>query len=366
MATHVDEGLLADLWDEESPAAARRRRRRRLRRVLVGLVACLVALALVPLTGLLVLERRLSGNITRIDGVFDGLTHRPAEPAGAAGQALDVLVIGTDRRSSVPTTGSDAGAAAWVPGAQRSDALMLLHVAADRRSAVVVSIPRDTWVVVPGYGMSKVNAAFSYGGPRLAVETVELLTSVRIDHVAIVDWAGFAALVDAVGGIDVTVPETVTDSARGITWQAGEHRLDGRAALDYVGQRYGLARGDLDRVARQQVVLRTLMAGALHQEMRKDPRMLYDFLDTVTRHLSVDAGWSTREMVRLAVSLRDFRSADLAYLTMPVAGTGREGSQSVVYADERAASGLWGALVADETASWVADHRARLTPGVVS
>ena len=119
----------------------------------------------------------------------------------------------------------------------------------------------------------------------------------RIDHLAVIDWSGFEALIDAVGGIDVTVPETVTDSARDVTWTAGVHLLDGKQALAYVGQRYGLPHGDLDRVARQQVVLRTLMQDALHQEMRKDPRMLYDFLDTVTKHLSIDSDWSTKDLL---------------------------------------------------------------------
>ena len=355
--------LLQDLGGETEELP--RRRRRRLTRTLVVVAGCLLALAMVPLGAALYLEHRLSGNVTRIPGVFDGLTHRPDRASGPAGGALNILVIGTDRRSDVPTTGRDARAAEWLPGAQRSDALMLLHLDADRRGASLISIPRDTWVNVPGYGMNKVNAAFSLSGPSLAIQTVEYLTGVRIDHLAVVDWSGFEALIDAVGGIDVTVPETVVDSARGVTWEAGVHRLDGARALAYVGQRYGLARGDLDRVARQQVVLRTLMQESLHQEMRRDPRMLYGFLDIVTRHLSIDDGWSTRDLLELVVSMRDFRSAGLTYLTMPVSGFGTERGQSVVYADRRASRALWGAVIADEVDAWAARHQRRLTPAVV-
>lgn len=351
---------LGGLVDDAPP------RRRRWKRALIGMAVCLCAVASVPFGGALYLEHRLSGNVSRIPGVFDGLTDRPARPAGPAADAVNILVIGTDRRSDRPTTGSRARAAAWIPGAQRSDAVMILHIAADRRSASIISIPRDTWVNVPGYGMNKINAAFSLAGPSRAVQTVEHLTAVRIDHLAVIDWAGFEALIDAVGGIDVTVPATVTDSARDVRWAAGVHHLGGAAALQYVGQRYGLPNGDLDRVARQQVVLRTLMQEALRQEMRTDPRMLYDFLDTVTRHLSVDAGWSTREMLRLIVSMRGFRSYSLTYLTMPVAGFGTERGQSVVYADERAARDLWGAVIGDELDEWSARHPHRLTPAVVS
>jgi LCP family protein required for cell wall assembly len=356
--------LLEDLGGQVETAPPRRRRR--LLHALVGALVCLTLLAMVPVGVAIWLEHRLSSNVDRIPGVFDGLTDRPARASGPAGDAVNILVVGTDRRSDVPTTGSDARAASWIPGAQRSDALMILHIAADRRSASVVSIPRDTWVNVPGYGMQKINAAFSYSGPSLAIATVEQLTSVRIDHLAVVDWAGFEALVDTVGGIDVTIPATVADSARGVVWRAGLHHLDGAAALDYVGQRYGLPNGDLDRVARQQVVLRTLMQDSLHQEMRKDPRQLYDFLDTVTRHLSVDDDWSTRDMLALVVSMRSFRSSALTYLTMPVAGFGTEGGQSVVYADRRAARRLWSAVITDEVDDWAVRHQARLTPAVVS
>ena len=323
--------LLEDLGGVVESRTPRPRRRRRGVRALLGALVCLLVLGSIPLGIAIYVQHRLSSNISRIAGVFDGLTDRPARPPGPAGEALNILVLGTDRRSDVATTGSAARAASWIPGAQRSDTVMVLHISADRRSASIVSIPRDTWVLVPGYGMNKINAAFSLSGPSLAIQTVELLTGVRIDHLAVIDWDGFEALVDSVGGIEVTVPETVTDSARDVRWSAGVHHLDGAAALAYVGQRYGLPNGDLDRVARQQVVLRTLLQASLHQEMRTDPRMLYDFLDTVTRHLSVDDDWSTRDLVRLALSMRDFRSGDLTYLTMPVAGFGVErGGQSVV------------------------------------
>lgn len=356
--------LFADLAPD--PTTTPSRRRHPIRNAIIGIVACLGLLAMIPIGAVVYLEHRLSGNLTTIPGVFDGLTNRPSAPSGRAGDAVNILVIGTDRRSGVSTTGTSARAASWIPGAQRSDTLMILHINADRRGASLISIPRDTWVNIPGHGMNKVNAAFSFAGPSLTIATVEALTSVRIDHLAVIDWSGFEALIDSVGGIDVTVPETVTDSARDLTWAAGPHRLDGKQALDYVGQRYGLPRGDLDRVARQQVVLRTLMQNALHQEMRKDPRMLYGFLDTVTQHLSVDSGWSTKDMVALVVSMRGFRSAGLTYLTMPVAGFGDEGGQSVVYAARRPARGLWGAVIGDEVEAWTAAHQHRLTPYTVS
>ena len=336
------------------------------RRALIGLLVCAVLIGAAAGAGVLWLQHRLTGNIDRVDAVFTGLQHRPARPAGTAHRAVNILLLGTDRRSDVPTTGSDAQAPTWLPGQQRSDTIMVVHVDADRRGASVISIPRDSWVQVPGYGSAKINAAFSFAGPSLAVETVEQLTGLRIDHLAVVDWAGFADLTDAIGGVTVTVPQTVTDSARGITWTEGKHTLDGEQALAYVGERYGLPGGDLDRVRRQQNFLRLLMESSLHQEMQVDPKMLYDFLDTVTQHLTVDSGWSTDDMAKLALSMHGLRSADIRYLTAPVAGLGWAGDQSIVRLDHRGNARLWAAVRSDRVDPWVDRHPGVETPPVVN
>ena len=342
-----------------TPRVIPARTRHPVRKALIGLLVCVALLCAIVAGGIFYLQYHLTSQIDRIDGVFSGLEHRPSVPThGDAAEAVNLLVMGTDRRSEVGTTGSDAKAPEWVPGAQRTDTLMIVHIDGDRRGASVISLPRDLWVNVPGHGMDKINAAFSYAGPSLAVRTVEDLTGVRINHLAVVDWEGFRQLTDAVGGVTVNVPKTVTDSARGITWTAGEHTLDGQQALDYVGQRYGLPGGDLDRVRRQQNFLRLLMQDSLHQEMRKHPKMVYDFLGTVTRHLSVDSGWSTTDMADLAFSLRSLHTADVHYLTVPVYGLGREGDQSVVYVDYRKSRQLWHAVRLDRIGSWVQRHPA--------
>ena len=320
------------------------------RRALPGLVVCVGIVAALLLGTTVWLHHQL-GEIDRIPGVFDGLENRPDRPdTGPGAHALNVLVLGTDRRSDVPTTGTAAGASAWVPGEQRTDTMMLVHVDAGREGVTAISLPRDSWVDVPGYGMAKINAAYSYGGPSLAVSTVEQLTGVRVDHLAVVDWAGFAELVDAVGGITVDVPETVHDAARDVTWTAGEHHLDGSTALDYVRQRHGLPGGDLDRVRRQQVVLATMAQESLDQ--RRDPRVSLDLVRMLTRHVSVDEEWDSGEMVSLGWSLRHVGGNDVRYLTAPVSGLGREGTQSVVRLDLAAGRDLWEAVRLDRLDSW--------------
>ncbi|MDP3894956.1 LCP family protein, partial [Nocardioides sp.] len=275
------------------------RQNRKHRRALVVLTV-LGLIAVVSTASAYYLGRRLVAPIDRMDNVFTGLEDRPSKPTkGPAAKAVNILLMGTDRRSDEPTTGTEARAATWVPGAQRSDAMLLLHIDGDREGASVVSLPRDSWVTVPGYGENKINAAFSFGGPSLAVETVETLTGVRIDHLAVIDWDGIRALTDELGGVTVTVPETVHDSARDVTWAAGEHHLDGQDALDYVGQRYGLPGGDLDRASRQQNFLRTLMEDTLGRVNDSGPWAVYELLRVMTNHLSVDAEWQTKDMARL-------------------------------------------------------------------
>jgi LCP family protein required for cell wall assembly len=327
---------------------------RNTRRAFIGLAVCFALIALMAVTAMGYLHHQI-GEVDRIDGVFDDLGPRPERPTtGTAAEAVNVLLLGTDRRSEVATTGEAARAAAWVPGAQRSDAMMLIHISADRDQVTAVSLPRDSWVDVPGYGMAKINAAFSFGGPSLAIQTVERLTDVRIDHIAVVDWEGFRELTDAVGGVPVQVPHTVYDSARDITWTAGEHLLNGQEALDYVGQRYGLPGGDLDRVRRQQAVLATLAEESL--EERNSPSLVLDFVGMLTRHVSVDDEWSTRELTSLAWSLRHVGRNDVRYLTAPVSGFGWEGAQSVVRLDRAAGDELWRAIKLDQVARWTDRH----------
>ncbi|MGH1561920.1 LCP family protein [Mumia sp. DW29H23] len=339
------------------------RRRRPLRNALIGLVACLVLLALVGAGVSWYLQDRLVDNVDRVDDAFTGLENRPAPSSGGA---LNILLMATDRRSDLPTTGEEAQAPTWLPGRQNSDALMVLHVDADREGASIVSIPRDSWVTIPGRGASKVNAAFSMAGPSLAVETVESITDLRIDHLAVVDWSGFRALTDELGGVTVTVPQTVHDPLRDKTWEAGEHRLDGDDALRYVRQRYGLPAGDLDRVKRQQNVLRALMHQTLASGATRNPVKAYGILDTLTDHLTVDAEWTTGDMRDLVLSMRGLRASDVVFTTAPVRGLGREGDESVVYLDRDKGRELWGAVREDRAQEWLEANPGAELPSSVS
>ncbi|MDR7309222.1 LCP family protein required for cell wall assembly [Nocardioides luteus] len=346
------------------PAPDRPRGWRRARKPLIGLLVCLLLLGAVALGGALWLHAKVDGSIQRLPDPFAELADRPAKPtSGSAADAMNILVLGTDTRSDTPTTGAEAPG--WKPGQARSDTMLLVHLDGDRRGASVISIPRDAWVDIPGHGKGKVSWAYSFGGPSLTIETVEKMTDVRVDHVAVVDWDGFRALTDAIGGVDIEIPKTVYDSARGVRWEAGRHHLDGDEALLYVRQRYGLRDGDLDRVARQQAFLRTLLEQTLEQELRKDPARVLDLLTLFGEHASVDDDWSTTQMARLAASLRNLRTGDISYLTVPTDGTGMVGDQSVVRLDPSRDRSLWRAVREDRMPQWAADNQDLLTPDVV-
>lgn len=355
-----DMEILDQLLEDPQP----RRRGPRLRTVLIGVGVLLLILAGSIAGGSWLLERHLVSRIGAIPGAFTGLQHRPVKPSSAAG-ATNILLVGSDRRSSAPTTGSRATAPEWLPGAQRSDTLMLVHVAADRRNVTVVSIPRDSWVRVPGFGMAKVNAAFSYGGPSLLVSTVEHLTGVRVDHLMAVDWDGFRRLTDVLGGVDVEIPHTVYDPARHHTWTAGEHHLDGAQALLYVRQREGLASGDLDRVQRQQNLLRLLLAKVFDTNLWTDPIRHYRMLSAITANLSTDAGWTVHEIEHLARQLSGLPVGAFSFTTAPILGTGRVGAQDVVFLDRSVDRSLWQALNDDHAPAWFAQHPGERLPTTV-
>ena len=335
---------------QDEPSDEEPRPRHRLRKALLGLGACVVLLVAAVFGVGLYLQDKLGDQIDRIPDAFEGLDDRPTKTDGS----INVLLMGSDRRSEQQTTGGDAAADSWIPGAQRSDTLMVLHISGDRDSASVVSIPRDSYVHVPGHGDDKVNAAFSYGGPSLAVETIENLTNLRLDHIALIDWEGFERLTDALGGVTVSVPETVNDPKNDRTWTKGSHELDGDEALKYVRQRYGLPGGDFDRIMRQQAFLRTLLGKTLSGDTLTSPTKLYDVLDSVTANLSVDEDWSVGDMRGLAWSMRGLRTDDVTFTTVPIKGTGMIDGASVVLLDKPAGEEMWDSMRDDDFGTWMA------------
>ena len=331
-------GLFVEDEPEDDHIGAPRRRRPVLRRTLIGLGVLVLVLALVAGGGAWYLTERYVGNIDRVADVFHGLDEgsRPAAPTPAQGtsdEPVTFLLVGSDTRVAAEEGEDPSG---------RSDAIMIARFSGDRRHAQLISIPRDSWVDIPGRGMNKINAAYAFGGPSLLIQTVEQLTEVRIDHYMAIDFDGLIQVTDDLGGVDVVVAETTSNGP--YTFTAGVNQLNGDEARWYLGQRYGLSGGDFDRVRRQQQYLRAMFEKLFSSNTFTDPGRLDGAMRAVTSAVSVDDTLSNTDLVRLALSMRDVRPENVDFFTAPVLGTGMEGPASVVYLDGTSGQRMWGYL----------------------
>ncbi|HLS26795.1 MAG TPA: LCP family protein, partial [Beutenbergiaceae bacterium] len=234
-----------------------------------------------------------------IDDLLGTERPEPPEPDPEdphAGQALNVVLIGTDDRSG---ENRDLGGGTS-PGV-RSDTVIVAHISADRSRMEMISIPRDSWVTIPSCELpdgtqsypqtGKFNGAFTIGGATgdlgyaaaCTIRTIESLTDVRMDGFIAVDFAGFVNVVDALDGIPFCVPEPIQDSQAHIDLEAGDQILDGEQALGYARVRKSLGDGsDVQRIDRQQQLLAATVRHALNQNLLTDSPKLYRFLDAAT------------------------------------------------------------------------------------
>lgn len=330
--------LPADPPPPPPPPAAERRPR--LRRTAAAGCLSLVLLLAVGAGLALVLSERLGNNVTRVHDAFGALDEatRPA-PTGA----LTFLLVGTDSRSETTPAGIDANGSS-----SESDVVMVAHVAPDRRSATVVSIPRDTLVPIPDRRTDRIASAYTAGGPSLLIRTVEDVTDLRVDHFAVIDFAGFRSMVDAVGGIDVDLSSPPSGLGR------GPSHLDGEQALLYVRDRSGVERGD--RARRQQSALRAILTRAASNGTLADPVQLYDFLDAASRSVGVDDTLSNGGLRALGLKLSELGPGDVTFVRAPVAAVGQQGGQLVVRLDAARAQQLWTAVRDGAVSGYVQAH----------
>lgn len=315
-------------------------RRRTGRKALLIVLGVLLVLAVAAVGFLWWFQSRLDSNIERIPDPFGQITERPTQTVTEdEDEPVNFLLLGSDSRISAGDPEQ------WEAGAQRTDAMMLVQLSADRDSASIMSIPRDSWVEIPGHGEHKINAAFSFGGPSLTIETVEQLIGVRIDHLAVADFESFATLTDELDGVDITLTQALTVGDE--TLEPGTHRLDGEQALQYARERYNVEGGDFGRVQRQQNWMRAIMMRAFDRDVLTNPGRLMGFLEAVSSSVAVDEGLTIGEMRSLAIDSRDLRPSRVHFITAPNAGTGRspDGAQSIVVLDDDALSQVSEAFV---------------------
>lgn len=348
--------LAAVTGDRPTPRRhAARRESSSTRRALAVVGVLVLLLAAGGIGAALWFQNQLDSNIERFGDPFDGVSNRPeAAPDNPEEplQAVNLLVLGSDSRISAGDPSQ------WEAGAQRTDAIMLVHLPADRESAQVVSIPRDSWVPIPGYGENKINGAYSYGGPSLMIQTVEDLTGVHIDHFVVTDFESFTSMTDALGGVRIRVPEDVGDGDK-VFFEAGVHIMSGEEALTYSRQRYGLSNGDFGRVQRQQNWMRAILAKVNNN--RNNVPMMTSFFETVSKSVAADEAFTIERMRDLYMSARGLSTNDVTFMTAPHSGTGRSADgQSIVVLDRARFDPLMAAIAKDKAAQYVTKNAEEL------
>lgn len=275
-----------------------------------------------------------------------GIATRPIEEINGP---RNILLLGTDSRGE----GNDVADVKGEDG-QRSDTMMIVHIPENREDVYVMSMVRDLWVEIPGHGERKVNAALNLGGYALVVDTMEELIGVRIDNVVSVDFEGFSSLTEALGGVTLDNPnEFCTGHANPTCFEQGEIHLEGNDALRFVRERKAFLEGDFQRVANQQLFIKAVMRGFLNAETLSNPVRIYDVVDKFSGYLSVDETLDSAAMAGLVGSIKNIRTDDVHFFTIPTGPPGQVGSAEIITQDPAAMEALQQALAADDLGSFL-------------
>jgi LCP family protein required for cell wall assembly len=319
----------------------------------------LVLLAGAGLVGLVVAYAHKYDNNVKREDVFGKLPANGSSSARARNiikGPLTILMVGADQASGSPAVPGQPQIKS--EGGQRTDTIMLLHIPADHKHAYFVSIPRDSFVNIPAHGSQwhggkgKINAAYSIGGMPLLAETVSAFTHVTIDHTVAIDFAGFRDMVDALGGVDVTLDKASYDPHTGISFPAGKIHLNGANALHFVRQRHGLPGSDFDRMKRQQRFLYAMLRKAVATGTLTNPRRLNGFLSAATKSLTVDKQFP---VVDMAFQFRSMRPNSLTFMTTPISGDGNDPTFGAYLVPDQTKDGaLFTAMERDQMAPYVA------------
>ncbi|MFF3174911.1 LCP family protein [Streptomyces sp. NPDC057900] len=271
------------------------------------------------------LYKKLDGNIkTDTSAAAELKAYEKERPPSVVHNAENILLIGSDSRAGDNREyGRDDG------GSQRSDTTILLHLAANRKSATAMSIPRDLMANIPACHkadktvskpqFAQFNWAFEFGGTACTIRTVEKMTGIRVDHYMVVDFNGFKDMVDAVDGVEICLKEPINDSAAHLKLPAGRKKLNGEQALGYVRVRKSIGNGsDTERMDRQQQFLGALVNKVQSNGVLLNPTRLYPVLDAATKALTTDPGLDTlKDLYDLVRGMRNVPTDKVQFLTVP-------------------------------------------------
>jgi LCP family protein required for cell wall assembly len=272
---------------------------------------------------------KLNGNISRLD-ISDALGDRPEPQATTDAQTnlapINIFVMGSDSREG---TKLGKGQTEYGMEGSRSDTNLIVHLSADRKSAIVVSIPRDSMTMAPRNCKNKAdkvengvirqwNQNFTLGGPACTIRTFEGLTGIFVDHFVVIDFRGFQQMVDALGGVTVCTPEPINDKDSHLVLPAGKSKVNGKQALGYVRVRKTVGDGsDLGRIDRQQAFLSSVIQEATKSSLLLRPDKLFRFLNATTQAMTTDKGLDVGEMKDIAGSVAKIGTDQIRFVKLP-------------------------------------------------
>ena len=267
-------------------------------------------IALIAGLVVVVLLVALAGSYVYLDGKLNRSVALPAFAGQSAGQ--NWLIAGSDSRQGLSQQQIDTLHVGFDFGTTNSDSLMLLHTGGGR--PVLVSIPRDSYVPIPGHGTNKINAALGFGGPELLIQTVENVTGLRINHYMGIGFGGLVSVVNGVGGVRICLPAPLHDEDSGANLPAGCQNLNGAQALAFVRDRHSFANEDLQREQDQRAFLKALLSKATSPSVYLNPFTALPFGSAAASSISVDQGTHLYNLVSAAMALRNPQTG-----TVPIA-----------------------------------------------
>ena len=305
-----------------APRRTRRRGRRTVSLLLLLLVGWLGFTAVTPW--------HAWSTVSREDAV-------PAGDRPAAGDGHTYLLVGSDSREGLTAAQKKALGTGSAEG-RRTDSIILVHVPSGSGKPALISIPRDSFLPIPGHGKNKVNASFAFGGPKLLVQTLEQATGLRIDGYVEIGFGGFASVVDSLGGVDICVPRNIKDAKAHLNVKKGCQSLDGPTALGYVRARYSDPQGDLGRAERQRQFLGAVMKKAATPGTVLVPWRWWSFTHAAASSVLVGEDTTLLDAYRILATMRKVSSGDALSLVVPVSDVNATTSagSSVLWDDGRA------------------------------
>ncbi|HMR48014.1 MAG TPA: LCP family protein [Arachnia sp.] len=330
-------------FDENAGTERPQRAKRSRRPLVIGLSILLVVLVAIGAVVAFYVKSGMDAldQVQRNPDLTPTSSNRPApvDPQPGAKKApTNFVLMGSDSQ------GDERG---------RSDVLQLLHLPGSRDAAYLLSIPRDSWVDIPGHGKGKINWAYSFGGPALTVDTLESLLDVPMDHTVIIDFDGFKNVIDALGG--VTVYNRHASASLGYTFPEGEIRLSGEEALVFVRERYNLPSGDFDRAERQRDVIKGIVKQLASAGVLANPATFSEVVSALGPQFTVDEALTNNALIELAMGSSS-AFGNIHSMGLPNLGPGWAGTQSIVQVDWEAMEQLKLALRNDDMQSFFEAH----------